>query len=331
MPLGSNATSMRHALNRPPFSMLACLLLSSPFAAAAGEPETWPLWEDPPGEQATPTVQTVTERSEHPEELRDRIVTGVTEPRLALFDSGVEGAPAVIMIPGGAYRRVVLDKEGYETAEWFAARGVTAFVLLYRLPGDTWTAGPDTPLQDTQRAVRWVRHNAGDFGVDPGRVGVVGFSAGGHATAALVTRFDDRVYAPVDAADRLSARPDFAALVYPVVSMRDGLAHELSREKLLGADFTAEDVARHSPERHVPRNAPPTLLIHSVDDASVPVGNSLAFHAALLEAGVPAELHVFSEGGHGFGLRYTDGLPVAVWPELLERWMWSLWREGKGE
>jgi len=292
--------------------------------AAAADPEAVSIWPDgPPGRQASPTVQTVTERSEPPE-LRDRIVTGITDPQLAVFRPEAPDGTALLMAPGGGYQRVVLDKEGYETAEWFAARGVTAFVLTYRLPGESWTAGPDTPLQDTQRALRWIRHHAAAFGVDPSRIGVIGFSAGGHAAATLLNRYEDTVYEPVDAVDRESARPDFGALVYPVISMRDGLAHAGSRERLLGPDFSAADIAAHSPERDVGPATPPTFLLHAADDESVVVGNSLEMYTALREAGVSAELHVFAEGGHGFGLRYVAGKPVAIWPELLHAWIRAL-------
>jgi acetyl esterase/lipase len=293
-------------------------------AASAAEPETALIWPDgPPGEQHPPTVQQVTERSQPPA-LRDRIVTGITAPHVTIFRAPRPNGVALLMIPGGGYQRVVLDKEGYETAEWFAARGVTSFVLVYRLPGEHWSAGADTPLQDTQRALRWIREHAGEFALDPRRVGVIGFSAGGHAAATLITRFDDPVYAPVDAADQRSARPDFAALIYPVISMRDGVAHSGSRERLLGEAWRPEDIAANSPELQVSPRTPPTFLLHATDDTSVPAENSLLMNAALRQAGVPAELHLFAEGGHGFGLRYVGNQPVAAWPNLLLAWMEAL-------
>jgi acetyl esterase/lipase len=302
----------------------ACATLAFTAAAGAADPESVSIWPDgPPGRQSTPTVQTVTERSQPPD-LRDRSVTGITHPQLAVFRPEAPDGTALLIAPGGGYQRVVLDKEGYETAEWFAARGVTAFVLTYRLPGETWSAGPDTPLQDTQRAMRWIRHHAGEFGIDPTRVGVIGFSAGGHAAATLLTRYGDAVYEPADALDRISARPDFGALIYPVISMREGLAHAGSREQLLGPNFGAADIAAHSPELQVSPATPPTFLLHAGDDEAVLAGNSLVMYAALREAGVSAELHVFAAGGHGFGLRHVDGKPVAVWPELLYAWIRSL-------
>jgi acetyl esterase/lipase len=300
------------------------LFFCASSAAAAAEPEKALIWPGgPPGEQRPPTVQEVTERSQPPE-LRDRIVTGVTAPYVAIFRASRPNGISLLMIPGGGYQRVVLDKEGYETAEWFAARGVTSFVLVYRLPGEHWSAGADTPLQDTQRALRWIRQHAKESELDPRRVGVIGFSAGGHAAASLITRFDDPVYARVDGADEQSARPDFAALIYPVISMRDGVAHPGSRERLLGEAWSARDIAMHSPELHVGPRTPPTFLLHAADDASVSAENSLLMHAALLQAGVRAELHLFAEGGHGFGLRYVGDRPVAAWPDLLLAWIEAL-------
>ncbi|HKX56424.1 MAG TPA: alpha/beta hydrolase, partial [Xanthomonadales bacterium] len=181
--------------------------------------------------------------------------------------------------------------------------------------------GPDTPLQDTQRAVRWIRFHAEEFALDPQKLGVIGFSAGGHAAASLITRSGDVVYPPVDAVDELSARPDFAALIYPVISMRDGLAHAGSREQLLGPDYSDADITAHSPEQNVLPHTPPVFLLHADDDAAVPVGNSRVMYESLRAAGVRAELHIYPDGGHGFGLRYIKGTSVAEWPQLLESWI----------
>jgi acetyl esterase/lipase len=317
---------MLHFGTHPLRTSLAVLCWACALAgeAVAAEPLSFPIWPDaPPGQQSILTEEVITERSEPPA-LRDRIVTGITTPHLAVFTPSSPNGDAVLVLPGGGYQRVVMDKEGYETAEWLAERGITAYVLFYRLPGEYWSAGPDTPLQDTQRALRWIRHNAGDFDVNPQRVGVMGFSAGGHAAATLITRFADPVYDAVDAADRQSARPDFAALIYPVISMRDGLAHSGSRERLLGKDFDAAGIAAHSPELRVRPDTPPTFLLHAADDESVPASNSLAMYEALRTAGVSAEMHLFAIGGHGFGLRYVAGKPVAAWPRLLETWIDAL-------
>jgi len=165
--------------------------------------------------------------------VNDRAVYGITRPRLAVFAPDRPNGAAVMITPGGGYRWVVVDKEGYEIGRWLAARGFTAFVLFYRLPGEGWASGPDAPLADAQRAMRLIRSRAKDFAIDPERVAAMGFSAGGHVCADLGARFNARVYAPVDAADQLSARPHCAAPLYPVVSMDPAIAHKGSREKLL--------------------------------------------------------------------------------------------------
>ena len=157
--------------------------------------------------------------------FQDRIVTQIGEPLMTVFRPARPNGAAILVLPGGGYVRVAIDKEGFETARRWAAAGITAFVLRYRLPAEGWADPADTPLQDAQRALRLIRANAAAYGVDPGRIAVMGFSAGGHLGASLCTRFDARVYAPVDAADAASARPDLAMLGYPVMQMAGPLAH----------------------------------------------------------------------------------------------------------
>jgi acetyl esterase/lipase len=217
----------------------------------------------------------------------------------------------------------VIDKEGYEIGRWLAARGYTVFVLFYRLPGEGWAAGPDVALSDAQRAMRLIRHKAIDYGVDPRRVGAMGFSAGGHVCADLATRFGARVYQAIDEADTLSARPYLAAPIYPVISMRRDIAHAGSRELLIGADAGPDLERAHSPDENVPDNAPPCFLVHAEDDDVVPVENSVRFQEALRAHGIPVEMHLFANGGHGFGLRKAFGKPVGIWPELFANWAHS--------
>lgn len=282
------------------------------------------LWPgDPPETQATPTELVITERAD-PQHVRDRFAAGVTNPNLVVFPAAKPGGQAVLIIPGGGYRYVVMDKEGYEAAEWLQKRGVTAFVLMYRQPGDSWTNRSDVPLQDAQRSLRIVRSLAGEYGFNPGRVGVMGFSAGGHLAASLATGFDRDVYEPVDDVDAISARPDFAVLMYPVISMDASIAHMGSRQKLLGENPGDAAIARYSVELNVPAETPPVFLLHASDDEAVVVDNSLRLFDALRAAGVPTDLHVFSEGGHGFGLRYATDKPVAKWIEMTWRWMQAL-------
>lgn len=282
--------------------------------------ETIDLWPaGAPGRPAKPPVETVNERSTDPL-VTDRAVFGITRPRMAVFRPDRPNGAAVLLTSGGGYRWVVVDKEGYEMARWLTARGFTAFVLFYRLPGEGWAAGPDVPLADAQRAMRLIRHRARDLAIDPERVSAMGFSAGGHVCAILSTRFDASVYQPVDPADRLSAKPHSAAPIYPVCSMDPAIAHPGSRQLLLGAAPTPELEARYSPDRQVPADAPPHFLLHAEDDDVVPVENSLRLRAALKTRGIPVEMHLFANGGHGFGLRKAVGKPVEVWPELWRAW-----------
>jgi acetyl esterase/lipase len=285
-----------------------------------GEPaDVIPLWpKAPPGARPRGLKEMVEER-DNAFGLRDRAVTGIARPTLSVFPAPSPRGGAVMIVPGGAYTRVVVDKEGFETASLFAERGITAFVLLYRLPGDGWAAGPDTPLADAQRALRLARSKAKHYGFDAAKLGVLGFSAGGHLAASLANRFDAKVYRPFDRADELSARPDFAGLLYPVVTMGD-YAHGGSRDQLLGKSPTAQAIGAYSMEKAVRPDTPPTFLVHAADDPSVPVANSLMMFAALKAAGVSAEMHIFEQGGHGFGLRGITGKPIAAWPNLFLSW-----------
>ncbi len=297
-----------------------------PFAVQALPPglpqpsETIDLWPAGAiGQPSKPLTETVNERSTDPL-VTDRAVFGITRPRMAVFRPDRPNGAAVLLTPGGGYRWVVVDKEGYEMARWLTARGFTAFVLFYRLPGEGWAAGPDAPLADAQRAMRLIRHRARDFAIDPERVAAMGFSAGGHVCVSLSTRFAAKVYQPVDTADRLSAKPHSAAPIYPVVSMDPAIAHPGSRELLLGKSPAAELEALYSPDQQVPADAPPHFLLHAEDDDAVPVENTLRLRAALKARRIPVEMHLFANGGHGFGLRKAIGKPVEVWPELWRNW-----------
>lgn len=287
--------------------------------------ETIDLWPDgAPGMPTTTPVEQVTERSDDPL-VTDRAVLGISVPRLAVFRPDRPNGAAVLLIPGGGYRHVVVDKEGYEMARWLVARGFTAFVLFYRLPYDGWAAGADVCLSDAQRSMRVIRHRYAEYALDPERVAAMGFSAGGHLCADLATRFDHKTYDAVDAADQLSAKPICAAPVYPVVSMTPPVAHPGSRERLLGNTPTPAQEAAHSPDRNVPANAPPFFILHAEDDDVVPVENALLLRAALKQHNIPVETHLFEHGGHGFGLRKAMGKPVAIWPDL-----WRAWAAGTG-
>lgn len=312
---------------------LLTVSLALPFAGAAAQ-TAWtrpagvvpdasiPLWPDGHIKPPSGLVEQVVQRGDDPN-ASDRMLQGITRPRLDIFRPTTPNGAAVILAPGGGYRYVVIDKEGYELARWLRDRGVTVYVLFYRLPGDGWTKGSDVPLADAQRAVRLVRSRAKIDSIDPARVVFGGFSAGGQVATSLLTRFDARVYAPVDAADSLLARPDALAAIYPVVSMDPAIAHAVSREKLISANPDAEQQKLYSPELNVRPDQPPLWLLHAEDDSVVKIANSVRLREATRAVGAPVEAHFFERGEHGFGLMKTAGLPVAIWPELLWNWLGS--------
>ena len=265
--------------------------------------------------------EVITERSGEPDRTRDRYAVGITQPRLLVFQPERPNGAALLLLPGGGYQRVVIDKEGIESAERFNQAGVTVYVLLYRLPDEGHEQGQNVPLQDAQRALRLIRSGAVDATVDPARVGVIGFSAGGHLAGSLATRFDAAVYDERDAVDDFPARPDFAVLVYPVTRMSGSAVHAGSRDRLIGAHADSATVAVHDLVSAARPDAPPLFLLHAADDVAVPVENSLDLFRANRALEVPVEMHVFAEGGHGFGIRFAEGLPVGDWPDLVLAWM----------
>lgn len=286
--------------------------------------ETIDLWpKGAPGLLNTALKEIVSERSSDPQ-INDRAILGISKPRMVVFRPDRPNGAAIIVAPGGGYRWVVVDKEGYEIARWLAARGFTVFVLFYRLPSEGWRAGADVALADAQRAMRLIRHHAKTYGIMPERVGMMGFSAGGHLCADLAARFAVHSYDAQDDADQHSARPFLAAPIYPVVTMDLDFAHKGSRDRLLGPNPTPELERLHSPHRQVPANAPPHFILHAEDDDAVPVQNSLLLAAALRAQGAVVETHLFTQGGHGFGLRKAVGKPVELWPDLFRNWARSV-------
>jgi len=286
-------------------------------AAPAAADEIVPLWPGrPPGDPGHAIERKIEERSHDPAHP-DRWLTGIGRPELIVRRPANPNGSAVLVIPGGSYRFLAYDNEGAEQARWLNARGVTAFILLYRLPVEGWAARADVPLQDAQRAMRVIRAGAAGFGVKPDRVAVLGFSAGGHLAGSLATRHGEQVYAPVDAADRLSARPELAGLIYPVISLDSEFTHVESRDDLLGAGAPVARRAVYSVNKRVTAATPPMFLVHAADDGLVPVANTLALYQAMLDAKRPAELHVFDEGGHGFGIRLPRTVPTSAWPALF--------------
>jgi len=250
----------------------------------------------------------------------DRAIDQVGIPNMNVFRPERPDGSAMIIAPGGGYSREMLDFEGMDVARRFNGAGVTCFVLRYRLPGEGWQNRSDVPLQDAQRAMRLVRANAAQYGIDPARIGFMGFSAGGHLACSIATRFAAKVYTPLDAADTADARPSFSVPMYPVVTMGEG-RHQGSRDKLLGYDPSPAQIDAYSCERHVPADTPPTWLCLAADDTTVPpMPNAGAYFTALQAAKIPSEMHMFEAGGHGFGLARTVGRPTAIWPDLLLHW-----------
>ena len=236
-------------------------------------------------------------------------VDNVSQPTMTVYSSRetTNTGAAVVVFPGGGYNVLAIDLEGTEMCDWLTSNGITCVLLKYRVP--CVKVGPyldcPTALQDAQRTMGLVRSRAGQWHIDPRKIGVLGFSAGGHIVAAISTHFDKRLYAAVDAADKAASRPDFAVALYP------------GHLALLDKDFAL------NPDIQVTSRTPPTFLLQAEDDPVDSVENTLVYYSALRKAGVPAEMHVFVNGGHAFGLRPTES-PITRWPQLVERWLVSI-------
>jgi acetyl esterase/lipase len=224
---------------------------------------------------------------------------------------------AVVVCPGGGYGFLAVDHEGKQIAEWLNAHGVAAFVLKYRIaPRYRHPA----PLQDAQRALRYVRANAADFGIRRERIGIWGFSAGGHLAATAGTHFDAGTQTAVDPIERASSRPDFLILAYPVITFTESFMHKGSRDNLLGANPDSRLIENLSNEKQVTPETPPTFLFHTNEDDGVPPENSIAFYTALRRSKVPAELHIYERGAHGVGLATQDAV-LSTWSARLADWL----------
>jgi acetyl esterase/lipase len=252
--------------------------------------------------------------------MKDHLVAGrpwtyisnVSRPTLTVYSpSGKNTGAAVVVFPGGGYQILAIDLEGTEVCDWLTSTGITCVLLKYRVPntGPSWDqpCGCDRntrssmPLEDAQRTIGLVRFHASEWHIDPHKIGVLGFSAGGHLVAFVSTHFERRVYTPVDAADRESSRPDFAVALYP------GHLFDHKKSELFS-------------DIHVTRTTPPTFLLHAENDNVDPPSHSLTYYTALKDAGVPTELHMYAEGKHAFGLRRTK-FPITAWPRLVETWL----------
>lgn len=286
-------------------------------AQAGATDEVIDLWPGtPPGDTGATIVRRIDDQSKDAARP-DRWVTGIDRPVLIVRRPARANGAAMLVVPGGGYGFLSYDNEGTSQANWLNARGITAFILLSRLPGEGWTRREDVPLQDAQRAMRIIRARAVHFGVDASRVGVLGFSAGGHLAGSLATRHGETVYHPVDAADRQNARPDVAGLVYPVVSLDAPFTHGGSRDNLLGANAPEAMCRARSVERRVDPATSPVFLVHASDDGLVPPANSISLFQAMEAARRPVALHIFEDGGHGFGVRLPRTMQAAAWPGLF--------------
>lgn len=275
---------------------LGALLLIRP--TVADEPTTVLLWPDgAPGALG--------------ESDRDR-------PTLTLYLPAAERATgaAVVICPGGGYGTLAMNHEGHDVARWLNQAGIAGIILKYRVA----PYRHPVPLGDVRRAIRYVRANAEKLGIDPARIGVLGFSAGGHLASTAATHFEAGDPAAADPLDRVSSRPDFAVLIYPVISLSAPYTHGGSRRNLLGENPEPRLVELLSNEKQVTPQTPPTFLVHTTEDRAVPPENSLAFYSALRAAGVGAEMHIFEAGPHGFGLAPKDPV-LSRWPDLCLAWL----------
>lgn len=275
--------------------------------------DTVPLW--PTG---TPGIDpSIPEKT-----VRDTIINNIHNPTLSIHRPSTPNGCAVVICPGGAYTVLSIENEGTKVAEFLNSKGITAFVLKYRLPN---TPGADfkdpVPLSDALRAIQWVRHHATDFGIDPARIGIMGFSAGGHLAASAGTRYSLASKFGTDAVASTPARPDFMVLVYPVISTDPAIAHNCPKH-LLPAGASPEALATQSLEALVTSETPPAFLAHAKNDSGVVPQNSEVMHRALEKTGVPSSLNLYEQGGHGFGLGRPDH-DSSQWPAAFVEWLKS--------
>lgn len=280
--------------------------------------EEFPIWKTSiPGQIKTSEVQEFKKGGTSAKDVLR--VHQVVEPTIKKYLAPKEKATgvAILICPGGGYKILAIDHEGYKVAEWLNSIGISAFVLKSRLPDERIMKNMSIgPLQDAQKAMRIIRQNAKEWKINPQKIGVLGFSAGGHLAASLSTLYDAKVY-PEEIPQ--NARPDFSILVYPVISFQDELTHGGSRTNLLGKMPSQKQIDYFSNEMQVTKDTPPTLLIHSIDDEVVPVENSIVYLKELKKYGIQSELHAFSDGGHGYGLG-THGTH-SIWSKNAENWL----------
>ncbi|MEO8236983.1 MAG: alpha/beta hydrolase [Flavobacterium sp.] len=244
----------------------------------------------------------------------------ISKPTIEVYpaSAGNNSGTAVVVCPGGGYYGVSFISEGVEIAKWLNQLGITAVVLHYRLPDDAIMKNKSIgPMQDGQEAIRIVRRHAKEWGINPDKIGIMGFSAGGHLASTISTHFDEKVY---ESKDTTSARPDFSLLIYPVISMDSSITHGGSRENLLGKNPSPEMIKHFSNDLQVTGKTPPAFMVHSIDDGAVPVENSMEYALAMKKNHIPCELHIYERGGHGYGLGRSNGTE-STWTEACSKWL----------
>jgi len=276
----------------------------------AGQPLRLKVWPSgPPSGNGITTPE---------ETLEGGRIANVSEAEIFTYlpDKEKRSGLAVVICPGGGYRYLAMQHEGHELARWLADRGIAGVVLKYRMPN----GHPAVPGDDARRALRIVRSEAAQWGIDPSKVGIAGSSAGGHLAATVSTRFDGGNTSSADPVESFSSRPDFTLLLYPVISMKEELTHLGSRKNLLGEGLHPDLAALYSNEMQVDKQTPPAFIVLADNDKTVAPGNSVLYYDALKSCGIPAEMHLFALGGHGFGMR-KNNLPADQWPELFVGWL----------
>lgn len=310
---------LRHLLARLAL-LLALIAPALPLAAEDAAPATHEeilLWPGtPPGKG----------RVTGPEKIGGEgagfgAVSNIATPRMRVYRPATPNGAAVLVAGGGGYFRVQLWKESTPAAQWLQAQGFTVFELLYRLPNDGWDAA--APFMDAQRAMKIIRTRAGEFGVDPAKIGIMGFSAGGHLAGFTAYQPARALYEGGDRYEAASARPDFAVLLFPVVTLRKPYDTTRTRREIVGDKATAADEAAWSLDTYASKDAPPTIIFASADDRTTPPGHSILLFEKLTAAGASAELHLFRDGGHGWGLGKPDQV-ISQWPALFMHWAQTL-------
>jgi len=298
-------------------SILVIILVSFLTVTLKAQISTLPVWPDgiPGSIRDASYIESST--------ITDGVITRwakVTDPAItvSLPPENKATGIAVLICPGGGYANLAFNHEGNAIAKWLNDNGIAGIILKYRLPSDLIMKEKSVgPLQDAQEAMRIIRRNAKKWNIDPRKVGVIGFSAGGHLASTLSTHFAEKVYEPKDTT---SARPDFSILLYPVITMDASFTHAGSRRNLIGDNPSEETIRHFSNELQIKAETPPAFLVHSGDDNGVPVKNSIVYYEGLLRYKIPSELHIFQKGGHGYGLAENRGTHSA-WPELCISWL----------